>query len=181
MTYDRAVLKIEAGPMVSAHERLHKAPPKVNLVLATSQKEGYRWRYTFWSPGPGWFGEGYNDLTWQRGPGGFGTQDTPGAGVRTEWKSSDIWMRRVFDLPPGDLRDPHFLIHHDEDAEVYLNGVLAAKLAGYTTSYVLVRLSPKSRAALRPGSNLMAIHCRQTGGGQYIDAGLVDVIFPLPE
>jgi hypothetical protein len=65
-------------------------------------------------------------------------------------------------------------MHHDEDAEVYINGVLAASADGFTTSYEEFPLSEAARAALRAGTNVIAIHCRQTRGGQYIDAGIVE-------
>ena len=58
---------------------------------------------------------------------------------------------------------------------IYLNGVLAAKVAGYSTDYQLVPIPPRPRAALRNGENVLAVHCKQTGGGQYIDAGLVEI------
>ncbi len=46
----------------------------------------------------------------------------------------------------------------------------------YTTQYEPLPLNADARAALKPGKNLIALHCHQTGGGQYIDAGLVQVI-----
>jgi hypothetical protein len=66
-------------------------------------------------------------------------------------------------------------MHHDEDADVYLNGVLAATVAGFTTAYEETPIRPEARAALKPGKNLIAIHCTQTTGGQYIDAGIVEI------
>ena len=62
-------------------------------------------------------------------------------------------------------------IHHDEDAEVYLNGV---------GSYQYVTLDQQAVEALKPGRNVLAVSCRQTRGGQYIDAGLIEVQAAAP-
>jgi hypothetical protein len=49
------------------------------------------------------------------------------------------------------------------------------KAAGFITSYDVFPLTTEGAAALKPGKNLIAIHCHQTIGGQYVDFGLVDV------
>ncbi|MEX0710944.1 MAG: glycoside hydrolase family 2, partial [Pirellulales bacterium] len=139
------------------------------------------WRYTTSQPGKGWNEADFDDSSWQSGPGGFGTKETPGTVVRTEWSSPEIWIRRRVELAAGKLANPQLVIHHDEDADVYLNGVLAAKVAGYTTRYVGLPIRPEARKALRAGRNVIAVHCKQTGGGQYIDVGLADVIETVRE
>ena len=93
--------------------------------------------------------------------------------MRTTWSTSDIWLRREFELPKTNGQELSLRIHHDEDAEVYLDGVLAAKVSGFVTDYENVPIATEARAVLRPGKNLIAVHCHQTAGGQYIDAGLV--------
>ena len=86
-----------------------------------------------------------------------------------------IWLVRDVELNYVEIGKLHWLIHHDEDAEIYLNGTLAGQFSGYTVQYETRPLSKDAASALRPGKNRIAIHCHQTGGGQYIDLGLVTV------
>lgn len=178
VTYDREVVKLDEARVRTEHERLHGPPPRVRVIVPTSKAEPLEWRCTEADPGVGWEREDFDDSAWKRAPAGLGRAGTPGAVVRTEWHSGEIWARRAFTLAEADLAardDLHLLIHHDEDAEVYLNGAHAATAPGYTTSYTIIAIGPRARAALRAGQNTIAIRCRQTAGGQYLDAGIVAV------
>lgn len=149
--------------------------PAREIVVPTSQETPQVWRYKTKWPGKAWFKQDFDDKEWQQGPGGFGVKGTPGAVVRTEWNTRTIWIRRSFELAKLPDENVRLLVHHDEDANIYLNDVLAATLRGYVTGYIDVSIRPEALAALRPGKNVIAIFCRQTTGGQYIDAGLVRV------
>ena len=70
----------------------------------------------------------FDDSGWKSGPGGFGTAGTPGAVVRTEWKTDDIWIRRSVDLSEKLPADVRLMLHHDDDAEVYINGTMEHRL-----------------------------------------------------
>jgi hypothetical protein len=150
-------------------------PPLVHPVVAASRETGQVWNFTIDRPADGWFKPAFADRSWKTAPGGFGTNGTPGAVVRTEWKTGDIWLRRTIILPDGPLTSLHLQVHHDDEAEVYLNGVLATRLTGYTTGYKEVPIAEDARKTLRPGANVLAVHCKQIGGGQYIDVGLVEL------
>jgi len=143
--------------------------------VPTAQREAVAWRYTFEKPADDWVRPDFKAEGWKEGPAGFGTAGTPGAVVRTPWNTADIWLRRDFTMPEGSFPGLQLLVHHDEDAEIYINGVLAAKLAGFVTDYEPAEINPAAKAALKPGRNTLAVHCHQTIGGQYIDVGLVDV------
>jgi hypothetical protein len=176
MTYDRAVIKMDAERIAAAARKLHDTPPVFRTIVADARTQPAPWRYTTEKPAEGWEKAEFDDSVWKSGEGGFGERTTPGSVVRTEWKTPDIWIRRTFDLPQGVTPSNVYLVlHHDEDAEVYLNGVLALKEPGYSTSYAELPLTAEGAAALKPGKNTIAIHCKQTGGGQYIDAGLAEV------
>lgn len=153
-------------------------PPKVTLVVPTAREEAITWRYTTKKPAGEWYRPDFDDSSWEQGPAGFGTEGTPGAVVRTTWNTGDIWIRRDVEMPAVDKANLQLLVHHDEDVRVYINGVLAAKASGFTTGYEPLTIRPEARAALKPGKNLIAAHCHQTTGGQYIDVGLANVVEP---
>ncbi len=153
--------------------------PLVRRLIAiapTAHDRETAWHYTTVQPAERWMTREFDDREWTQGTAGFGTPGTPGAEIRTLWNTPDIWLRRDLDLPaqvvssePSALR---LIIHHDEDAEVYLNGVLAARAPGFSTDYQTIRIRPDALKALKTGRNSLAVHCHQTRGGQYIDVGL---------
>lgn len=173
LTYDRKVVKLDIDRSAEAARTLYLDPPTVKTLVTTSESQKQQWRYTTQEPSAEWNQPGFDDAAWKTGRGGFGTAGTPGAVIGTEWNTSDIWIRRTFELDKvpaeGNLA---LMIHHDEDVEVYLNGTLIKKLSGYMGSYTFMVLPAEATKALSTGTNTLAVHCHQTQGGQFIDIGL---------
>jgi hypothetical protein len=170
-----------SGPGVSRRALSgHATAAGPRVLVADSRRDGQIWFFTTSMPGADWMQPAFAADGWKQGPGGFGTKGTPGDVVRTPWRTTDIWLRKKFridELPQSLALE----IHHDETAEIYLNGKLIRQFDGYTTEYRRVALDSDALKLLVQGENVVAIHCRQTIGGQYIDLGLGDSSArPLP-
>lgn len=151
--------------------------PKLKTIVAASDTEPSTWKYTTSKPDDQWFTPNFNDSSWKSGKGGFGTRGTPGEKLGTEWRSGEIWVRREFTIAEGtDLTNARLYLHHDDGAVVYLNGIVAARLSGATSEYITMKILDPARQSLKPGKNSIAIYCKQDGGGQYIDAGIVELV-----
>lgn len=174
LTYDRAVVKIDPARAFAAAQALYAPVGSVRVVVPTAESAPQTWKWTTQEPAGDWFAPGYDDSRWSSGSSGFGTAGTPGARVGTKWDTEAIWLRRTIEIPPGTLHEPTWCIHHDEDVVGYVDGELVFELKGYTTGYVLVPMAK----ALSPGKHVLAVRCRQTGGGQYIDVGISDLVPP---
>jgi len=171
MTYDREEIKFDAKRAAEAAARLYEPSQPFRVVVpCAEQQAGIIWRYTTTTPPSRWQEVDFDDSLWQEGEASFGTV---GPRIGTRWETSDIWIRRRFDLDSVPSH-PYLNVFHDEDAEIYINGVLAAELKGYTTSYVLYNLDSSKTSLLHKGHNTIAIHCHQTGGGQNIDCGILE-------
>jgi hypothetical protein len=149
--------------------------PTITVVVPAADKQAAKWRYTLARPAGDWTKENYDASAWKEGWSGFGSDGTPGAVIGTVWNTSNIWLRREVEIPADRLKTQELWLHHDEDTEIYINGVLALKTSGFVGNYDVFPLSKDARAALKPGKNVIAVHCHQTNGGQYVDLGFVDV------
>ncbi len=179
MLYDKALWQKHAGRDKTKAVNWAPMPtPPITRSLVPTAKDAndVRWRYTTQKPGANWYQTEFDASSWKEGASGFGTRGTPGSVVRTEWTTPEIWLRREFTMPEGISKEAQLILHHDEDVEVYINGTLAVSASGYVSDYDILPLSSKAKAALKPGKNVFAVHCKQTGGGQYVDVGLVDTV-----
>jgi hypothetical protein len=173
MTYDRSMIKLDKDVVTAANQGkfpLLPANPNPELV-PTSAETPIAWHYTNLQPPAGWETPDFDDSAWPKGNAVFGNNVN---NVRTAWRSDDIWIRRQFTLPETIPAKLVLLVQHDEDAEIYLNGVLAGKVTGFNADYVEVPVSDEARATLKTGKNTIAAHCHNTVGGQGIDVGMAE-------
>ncbi len=173
MTYDREIMKMDSKKLGDSIRRLYKPAPILEELVATSQTHAQQWRMTLDKPTGNWESPTFDDAKWSSASGGFGTEQTPGAIVGTLWTTGDIWLRRTFTSKSVSKEKRVYLnLYHDEDVEVYIDGMLVLKSPGYISSYTLVPLPSEATALFTSGTHTLAVHCHQTTGGQFIDLGI---------
>ena len=143
---------------------------KPSILIEDARGNGSQWNYTEREPVQEWIEVGYDDKDWKTGSGGFG-KVSPKEKVGVKWDTSDIWLRTTFRLAsiPEVLR---VTLKHDEDVEIYLNGKLVFQNTGLFSKYETHDISQASADVLQTGKNVIAVHCTNTEGGQFIDLGL---------
>lgn len=185
LSYDREVWKVDVATVAAAARggARRKATTDAKILAPTAKTEPLPWRYSFRKPQDGWQGPFFDDAEWEEGKGGFGSRGVDGGAgpvslssgprIQTEWRTPDLWLRREFTLDAKPV-GPRVRILHDDEAEVYVNGVLACRATRYNLDYEDFDLTPEGVAALKVGKNVFAVHVHQDKGPQYIDVGLVD-------
>lgn len=172
ITYDREVFKGDWKAIARANRGIFPPMAPTVTLLPTSEREPRMWRFTTARPADDWAAPDFDDSAWDTGPGAFSERVRRTGPRRSLWNASDIWVRQEFSLasvPHGRLK---VLLQHDDDAEVYVNGVRALVAEGANGGYDEFDAEAAAARALRQGRNVIAVHCRNTGGVQYLDAGL---------
>ncbi len=153
-------------------------PPEYAVIVPAADSARISWRHTTNRPADGWQRPDFDDSSWSLGEGGFGTRQTPGAIIGTRWNTDDIWLRRVVEVGSAQIPGLCLWLHHDEDVTIYVNGTEIHRAKGYVSGYDAVPLSAEALAAFKPGVNVVAVHCHQRTGGQYVDLGFVREVKP---
>lgn len=134
-------------------------------ILPASDDKAYTARYTENQPAAGWEKPEFADAGWKTGTAPFGDGD-----AKTQWKTKDLWMRRSFNLQKTGFKGLKLKLMNDDDVEVYLNGVKIYNCECFNGKFIYL---PADQKNLRKGNNILAVHVKNTGGGQWLDAGLV--------
>jgi hypothetical protein len=144
-------------------------PLKVIIPTAATQK--WDAAYTEKEPSGNWMKTDYNDRSWEQGKAAFGTPEMQN--LSTVWKSQHLWVRRTFELTDDFSDKPVWLEYsHDDDFTLYMNGLPVVE-TGYTwKNNVQLELPDEVKATLKPGKNVIAVHCKNKIGGGYVDFGL---------
>jgi len=144
----------------------------VDMIFETAEDAGRVWRYTIDKPDSEWYTNDYDDSGWKSGESIFGQSDGPiGDIIRTKWETPSIWLRTEFDLSE-DIPQPVLKYVYDEDFEVYVNGNKIFDKSGWDPNYKLVKLDEDIGKYFNKGKNLIAVHCINTGGDQFVDVGI---------
>nr|WP_067054321.1 glutaminase family protein [Mucilaginibacter sp. L294] len=154
-----------------------KAPVSYRTVVADGETKPYTVKFTESKPADGWEAADFNDKSWKTGTAPFG--DDPKM-VKTVWKSRDLWVRRTFIYNKSTPVNKLILkLHHDDDAEVYLNGEKINISPGANGDLLPVEIKGNVADKLKNGENVLAMHCVNTGGGAWLDAGFADELKPV--
>jgi hypothetical protein len=181
VTYDRAVQKIDVPSAALAAQTLYQPHGVLLPVVPTAMQAPQAWRWTVNAPPVGWQQASFDDAGWTEGVSGFGKNGTPGAHIGTDWQTESIWLRRQIVLPDRPLAGLQWCLHHDADLMVYLDGILVLARQGPTTGYEYLPTDRATVARCLPGVHMLAVQCRQAGGGQYVDLGMSLVDWPVPD
>ncbi|WP_160111124.1 glycoside hydrolase family 2 protein [Dysgonomonas sp. Marseille-P4361] len=189
ITYDRKVVKVNEEQMAEIREAIQKNYSHTSLPIMPVSQAGNmvsKWRYKIQAKSfdnQFWKETSFDDATWAEGFAGFGNGGLQGASENTKWNSTHIYLRKLYSfdtLKATDIDKLVMQVFHDEDCEIYINGILAAKLSGYTNRYEFVEISKEAKSSIKIGeSNLIAIKCKDAEGSQFIDLGFSLVGVPI--
>jgi Beta-galactosidase/beta-glucuronidase len=177
ITYDRKVVKLDPDTLAKIHAKMIKGEfdVKASVIVPNSSEEPQEWSYTTEKPADDWFAVDFDDSSWKKGQGGFGSKGTPNAAIGTEWNDTkDIWLRRTVNFDPTKLTFPVFTLHFDDEVTIYVNGERVYHNTNRTLDYFDVPFPQEALKAFKPGENVIAVHCKQGVGDQYIDLGIAD-------
>ncbi len=143
----------------------------MDAVVPTSEQGGWEGRYVTEEPKGDWTKMDFNDRKWTLAPGAFGTVGEEATAV-TDWRlpTREIWVRREVEIN-RDITGRKLWVEftHDDDIRIYINEqeIINKKGTGRNVRREL------SGDILKPGKNIIAAYCLNTGGPGILDFGIV--------
>jgi hypothetical protein len=140
-------------------------------IASTGEIPNQSVKFTISNPSNDWMSESFSDDSWASGTLPFSSESG-------NWTSAEIWVRRNFDgANAGAIHKMLLRVRHDDDVEVFLNGENVYSCGPcYKGGYDNLSINNTVKNKIKPGRNVLAFHCKNTGGPGFIDAGLVNEV-----
>ncbi|MEP6684638.1 MAG: DUF1793 domain-containing protein [Parafilimonas sp.] len=141
----------------------------VQWLAPISDQQAHASKYVTTAPAADWISEDFNDNSWTSATFPFGNKE---ANPSTEWNTKEIWVRRNFDVFDTSIEQLLLYVQNDDDVEIYINGEKVYECACAVHDYKEYKLPASIIKKLHRGKNLLAMHCTNTGGDAWLDAGI---------
>ncbi|MBO8484492.1 MAG: DUF4965 domain-containing protein [Bacteroidetes bacterium] len=142
-------------------------------VVPTSQQGQWYGNYTERKPSGNWTAPDFNDSSWKKAEGAFGTTESEPI-AKTDWSSPNIWVRRTFELDEDLTRHKVYLeFCNDDDAIFYINGIEVHNTGAVCHKNEVVRVPDEAVATLKKGKNIIAAECKNPVANGLLDFGLL--------
>jgi len=138
-------------------------------ILPASDDVKYTASYSFDKPAGNWNQQAFNASSWKSGIAPFGDDNQS----KTKWESDNIYIQRKFTLAKLSSAKKYLKLNHDDNVEVFLNGKSIYNKEGWVHEYIYI---PIAEGILKTGANTLSIHCKNTAGGRFLDAGIVEEV-----
>ncbi len=153
---------------------LGKPEPKFEVMSPTGEAVPQPVTMTTTAPPADWMMPAFAEDGWTKGT-------LPLGSLLKNWTTPEVWMRRTFTYDGRDLNKVWLSLSHDDDAEVFLNGErIFACAPCYNGGHERFEVARAVLDKLVKGTNVLAIHCTNTGGPGFIDAGLLHEVPAAP-
>ena len=149
-----------------------KELPMQAIAPMALDHEKWEGKFTSLVPDEGWEQPDFDDKYWQLSEGAFGT---PGMWeARTQWTSSNIWVRREVEVDPYLLEHKKIYLRysHDDVFQLYINGKQLVNTGYDWGANFKVEVPDSILQTMKSGKALIAAHCENRVGGGLVDFGL---------
>lgn len=149
-----------------------KELPMQAIAPMALDHEKWEGKFTSLVPDEGWEQPDFDDKYWQLSEGAFGT---PGMWeARTQWTSSNIWVRREVEVDPYLLEHKKIYLRysHDDVFQLYINGKQLVNTGYDWGANFKVEVPDSILQTMKSGKALIAAHCENRMGGALVDFGL---------
>jgi serine/threonine protein kinase len=138
------------------------------------------WRWTAAPPDTNWTQPDFQDAAWRlsRAVSGAATF-FPRSSKNPVNNHTNLWLRREFNLSSVPSGKIVFRINHNHDAQIFLNGFAIIPKADWSDTDFLLPGAPSVTTALKPGRNVLCVHCEDADGNASIDVRIYQTQAPV--